>query len=82
MQKQFDSKAEAEAGLIEYLYSIRNKTTYHDFSGHNCHYFLPESEECRGWDGSDKRCECGNRRVDWEIVKDYNGKWICNAEAY
>ena len=23
-------------------------------------------ENCRGWDGKDKRCDCGNRRVSWE----------------
>lgn len=23
-------------------------------------------ENCRGWDGSSHRCECGNRRVSWE----------------
>lgn len=22
-------------------------------------------ENCRGWDGRDRRCECGNRRVGW-----------------
>ena len=29
-----------------------------DFSGKNC-------EDCDGWDGESKRCNCGNRRVDW-----------------
>lgn len=23
-------------------------------------------DECRGWDGESYRCECGNRRMDWE----------------
>lgn len=23
-------------------------------------------DECRGWDGESHRCECGNRRMDWE----------------
>ena len=23
-------------------------------------------DDCRGWDGNDRRCDCGNRRVFWE----------------
>lgn len=23
-------------------------------------------DECRGWDGQSRRCECGNRRVEWD----------------
>jgi hypothetical protein len=34
---------------------------YFDFDGHeDC------SDSCQGWDGSSRRCECGNFRVDWE----------------
>lgn len=29
------------------------------FDGQNC-------DECPGWDGLSRRCECGNRRVYWE----------------
>ena len=36
---------------------------YIDFSGNNCEY---TDNECAGWDGVSRRCECGNRRVDWE----------------
>jgi|LakMenEpi03Aug12_release.lakeMendotaPanAssembly.Ray.scaffolds.fasta_scaffold480909_1 hypothetical protein len=32
---------------------------YIDFSGQNC------EDECSGWNPRDRRCECGNRRVDW-----------------
>lgn len=43
---------------------INEKTSddcnYHHFSGQNC-------DECEGWDGVSRRCECGNRRVDWEF---------------
>ncbi len=28
-------------------------------------------ESCQGWDGVSKRCDCGNRRVDWEM-SDYH----------
>ena len=30
-----------------------------DFNGQNC-------EECDGWDGISRRCDCGNRRVGWD----------------
>lgn len=32
---------------------------YVGFSGQNC------EDECAGWNPSDRRCECGNRRVSW-----------------
>jgi len=32
---------------------------FHDFSGQNC------DGPCEGWDGSNNRCQCGNRRVSW-----------------
>lgn len=30
-----------------------------EFNGQNC-------EECDGWDGESRRCDCGNRRVGWD----------------
>lgn len=30
-----------------------------------------DGTECPGWDGLDRRCECGNRRVYWTIDGDY-----------
>jgi hypothetical protein len=32
---------------------------YIDFEGQNC------EDECAGWKPQHRRCECGNRRVDW-----------------
>lgn len=32
---------------------------YFDFSGQNC------EDECAGWSPTERRCECGNRRVSW-----------------
>jgi hypothetical protein len=32
---------------------------YHSFAGQNC------EGDCEGWDGSDRRCACGGRRVSW-----------------
>ena len=34
-----------------------------EFSGMNC-------DDCEGWNGADNRCECGNRRVYWELNDD------------
>lgn len=51
-------------GLLSYLddpYSDVNSLI--DFEGRNC-------EDCTGWNGVDRRCSCGNRRVYWERSKD------------
>lgn len=37
---------------------------WYDFDGNDdC------DESCRGWNGEDRRCDCGNRRVDWACLK-------------
>jgi hypothetical protein len=36
-------------------------------------------EGCRGWDGMSRRCDCGNRRVEWVTFDDDSGVY---AEAY
>lgn len=33
-------------------------------------------EGCGGWDGSSRRCECGNRRVSWEQEGDFKNMYI------
>ena len=54
-----------------------------EFNGMNCNDDLDDdSEECTGWDGVDRRCDCGNRRVGWEIGQYSNGKFYAYAEAY
>ena len=40
----------AEAQQSDELYS---------FNGQNC-------DDCSGWDGISRRCDCGNRRVGWD----------------
>lgn len=40
-----------------------------EFNGQNC-------EECDGWDGIGRRCECGNRRVEWILD---HGHWYGEA---
>lgn len=44
------------------------------FSDDNC-------ENCGGWDGKSRRCDCGNRRVGWVIEGTFEAP-IVYAEAY
>jgi hypothetical protein len=55
-----------------------------EFDGMNCNDYLDEDQpECYGWYGSDcRRCNCGNRRVSWEIEKNMNGRFYAVARAY
>jgi hypothetical protein len=54
-----------------------------EFDGMNCNEWLEEDQiECSGWDGFDRRCTCGNRRVYWEVQKNSDGKYFANATAY
>ena len=39
--------------------NAEKEIVWHDFAGQNC------DGPCRGWDGIDRRCDCGNRRVCW-----------------
>jgi hypothetical protein len=32
---------------------------------------IDNCEECKGWDGIDDRCQCGNQRVSWF----YDDEW-------
>lgn len=42
-----------------------------EFEGMNCNDYLADGElPCPGWDGRDKRCVCGNRRVYWALSAD------------
>lgn len=49
----------------------------HSFSGED------SCENCGGWDGVSRRCECGNRRVSWESGwgHSFENPYI-HAEAY
>jgi hypothetical protein len=54
-----------------------------EFDGMNCNDYLEEDEvECGGWDGEERRCECGNRRVSWDIEKTSEGRYYALARAY
>lgn len=45
-----------------------------EFEGQNCYDWNDEGE-CRGWDGKSRRCDCGNRRVDW-VVEDGEARGV------
>jgi len=55
----------------------RKDGEYFEFSGSDY------CEDCPGWDGSEHRCECGNRRVSWEKGWGFSFKNpTIHAEAY
>lgn len=37
----------------------------YEFEGHNCNDY--GDADCSGWDGQSRRCNCGNRRVSWNL---------------
>jgi hypothetical protein len=54
-----------------------------EFDGMNCNDYLEEGQyECLGWDGEDRRCDCSNRRVSWDIEKNGDGTYYAVARAY
>lgn len=69
-------KIAAEERILE----LRRTEPWHDFNGHNCDDF-DEGRACKGWDGESRRCQCGNRRVSWEIEGTFENPRIY-GEAY
>lgn len=53
-----------------------------DFDGMNCADAWDEGEHCMGWDGVDRRCDCGNRRVSWETSQMADGTYAAYGVAY
>lgn len=53
-----------------------------EFDGQNCEYTLEGGAVCEGWNGNDRRCECGNRRVGWSFSEFPKGVFSHYAEAY
>jgi hypothetical protein len=67
---------EAENKIIEEF--MPKEGEFIEFVGWNCHGIgVDRCDECRGWDGRDRRCDCENRRVCW-VVED----GIAYGEAY
>ena len=78
LSSSYDTPEEAEAAAMEYV--NQNGGTI-SFDGMNCNDYLVPAE-CDGWDGESRRCECGNRRVSWDIEKNLKGKFYATARAY
>lgn len=55
---------------------------YIDFDGQNCGDYREDGFYCAGWDGSSRRCDCGNRRVYWEPHQHEDGTWTVSAVAW
>lgn len=53
-----------------------------EFEGMNCNDYGDDEPECEGWDGVERRCECGNRRVSWGTYKDEKTGYHAFGAAY
>ena len=79
MFKDYATETEAETAARQYAAS----EGFVPFDGMNCNDYKDDSEpECLGWDGEDRRCCCGNRRVYWEVSKNSAGRFSVQATAY
>jgi len=65
---EFETREDAEK-------ATENAGWQDEFDGMNC-------DSCSGWDGHSRRCDCGNRRVSWEIEQQSDGKWAAIARAW
>ena len=77
-QEAMDAAAAKSAEMMETYETV-------DFDGNNCADSYDEGfagADCDGWDGNDRRCECGNRRVSWSFSEYPKGSWTFYAEAY
>jgi hypothetical protein len=80
MNTNYDTAERAEDAAKAYAEANGGVDT---FDGMNCNDYLEEGQvECSGWDGFDRRCDCGNRRVSWDIEKTSDGKFYAVARAY
>jgi hypothetical protein len=74
-------KTENEA--IEAAQEQARQAGFVEFNGWNCHDVgVEHCDACRGWDGESHRCDCGNRRVCWEVQRAVDGGFYAYAEAY
>ena len=63
----------------ERILGLRKAEPWHEFNGFNCNDF--GDRDCKGWDGESRRCQCGNRRVSWEIEGTFENPRVY-GEAY
>lgn len=78
----YTTQALAEAAAIEESAKMLVSGDVIEFDGQNCEYTLEGGAVCEGWDGNDRRCECGNRRVGWSFTECPKGVFSYYAEAY
>ena len=80
----YTTREEAEAAAQAKSAEMNETLETVDFDGQNCNDYLDEAyqDECDGWDGNDRRCNCGNRRVSWAFSEYPKGVWTFYAEAY
>jgi hypothetical protein len=76
----YSTREEAELAADKQTLEMLATGTTIDFDGNNCDQ--NDDTDCDGWDGSDRRCECGNRRVGWSFSEYPKGVWSFYAEAY
>lgn len=55
--------------------------SYVEFEGQNCNDY-DDDVNCSGWDGSSRRCSCGNRRVYWDTYHDEKTGYVAYGQAY
>jgi hypothetical protein len=81
MSKVYNTEAEAREAAEAMSASMLETDDYIEFDGANCDDL--DDNDCIGWDGNDRRCSCGNRRVSWSFDKlTKDSKWYFYAEAY
>jgi hypothetical protein len=78
MHNFHDTKEAAIQAAIDYVDKYEGTI---EFEGFNCDD-VNSGDNCTGWDGVDRRCECGNRRVHWLTSQNSDGKWSAYAVAY
>lgn len=64
----------------EKIAALRKAEPWREFNGANCDDY-DETRGCKGWDGESRRCQCGNRRVAWEIEGTFETPHVY-GEAY
>ncbi|MBI4060134.1 MAG: hypothetical protein HY403_01760 [Elusimicrobia bacterium] len=69
-----------EIAARERITELRKAEPWHSFNGQNCGDY-DETRDCKGWDGESRRCQCGNRRVSWEIEGTFEAPRVY-GEAY
>ena len=73
----YSTETDASEAFIE-----QNGDNFIDFIGQNCNDLLDDGQECAGWQIGERRCDCGNRRVNLVVDGDATNGFYAYAEAY